>query len=46
MIMWIIALLVAWILVLTVEVIGLRRDIGQLDQEIHQLHLEIARRRK
>lgn len=43
---WIIGFLVAWVIVLTVDVWGLRKDIGQLDQEIHNLYAEILRRRK
>lgn len=46
MIYWITALLLGWILVLTVEVIGLRRDIAQLDGEIERLNIEATRRRK
>lgn len=43
---WIIGFLVAWVIVLTVEVIATRRDVGQLDQEIHNLTAEILRRKK
>jgi hypothetical protein len=46
MILWIIGLLIAWVAVLTVEVVALRRDIGQLDGEIDRLNMECMRRRK